>query len=256
MKSIVLDGKDIHKGSLILVNKAYPIINMVKDHLKLVPFNSRHREIYLEVRTANMLAQLIKDLKCSDDIVPVSGYRTLEEQEQIYSNSMEANGETFTSKYVALPNRSEHQTGMAIDLAKNQENIDFIRPDFPYKGIWQMFRDKGRQYGFVERYPRGKEKITGISHEPWHFRYVGYPHSEIMHDKGITLEEYIEFLKEFSYKKRHLKINRQNQCIEIFYVAAYNLLQTTIEVPENRLYQISGNNVDGFIITLWRKRDE
>jgi len=252
MIKVLLNPKDIHRGSLILVNKIYPIVNMTDDNIRLVPVNSSDSDIYLEVHTANMLNQLIMDLNCSNDVVPVSGYRSLEEQTQIYSESMVANGETFTEMYVALPNRSEHQTGMAIDLAKKQELIDFIRPLFPYKGVWQMFRDKGRRYGFIERYPKGKEHITGIAHEPWHFRYVGYPHAEIMHEKGFTLEEYIEFVRKFGYKKKHFKREYENGCIEIFFIKATPSMQSSIDIPEGAHYQISGNNVDGFIVTLWR----
>lgn len=75
-----------------------------------------------------------------DSIVPVSGYRSLNEQMDIYNDSLKDNGEDFTRKYVALPKHSEHQTGLAIDLGLNKEKIDFIRPDFPYDGICGTFR--------------------------------------------------------------------------------------------------------------------
>ena len=83
------------------------------------------------------------------------------------------NGEEFTNQFVARPGHSEHQTGLAIDLGLKQPDIDFLRPYFPYKGICQTFRELSTDYGFIERYPAGKEAITGIAHEPWHFRYVG-----------------------------------------------------------------------------------
>lgn len=92
----------------------------------------------------------------------------------------------------ALPACSEHETGLAIDLAANAQDIDFICPEFPRSGICQKFREAAPYYGFVERYAKEKEPVTGISGEPWHFRYVGTPHSEIMARKGMCLEEYVE----------------------------------------------------------------
>lgn len=81
---------------------------------------------------------------------------------------------------------SEHQTGLAIDLAENKEQIDFICPHFPYTGICGEFRAAAPRFGFIERYVSGKEQITGIGAEPWHFRYVGYPHSVIMAEKNYS----------------------------------------------------------------------
>ena len=81
---------------------------------------------------------------------------------------------------MALPGCSEHQTGLAIDLGKAAGYIDFIRPAFPYDGVCGRFRRLAARYGFIERYQRGKEEVTGISAEPWHFRYVGAPHAQLM----------------------------------------------------------------------------
>ena len=106
-----------------------------------------------------------------------AGVRLAEQQEQqrIWDDSMAEHGETFTRQYVALPGCSEHQTGLAIDLGKAAGYIDFIRPAFPYDGVCGRFRRLAARYGFIERYQRGKEEVTGISAEPWHFRYVGRP---------------------------------------------------------------------------------
>lgn len=252
MKILRMDKKDIYAGDLILVNKNHPVKRQIRqNNAVLVPVASGNADIVLQRRTSAMLSRLIFDLKCDGRIIPVSGYRTLRQQQQIYCESLASNGYDFTAKYVALPNRSEHQTGLAVDLAEKQKDIDFIRPNFPYSGICRRFRQKAGQYGFIERYPRGKEKITGIAHEPWHFRYVSYPHAGFIRDNGLTLEEYIEAVKEFPYQKEHLKINLKKYVIEIFYVRVSDEPQTIIEVPENFLYQISGNNVDGFIVTLW-----
>lgn len=125
--------------------------------------------------------------------MPVSGWRSQQEQQRIWDDSMAEHGETFTRQYVALPGCSEHQTGLAIDLGKAAGYIDFIRPAFPYDGVCGRFRRLAARYGFIERYQRGKEEVTGISAEPWHFRYVGAPHAQLMETNGLCLEEYRDF---------------------------------------------------------------
>lgn len=201
-----------------------------------------------------MLAELMAFLGCGQQIVPVSGYRTMREQQTIYADSLREHGEDFTRKYVAIPGCSEHQTGLAVDLAENRDAIDFIRPDFPYAGICGRFRESAARYGWIERYPAGRERITQIAHEPWHFRYVGYPHSEVMKERGLTLEEYTDYLKRFSYYGTPLRFRRDRRDFEIFYVPIPSEKEAVIEIPEEVPCQISGNNEDGIVVTLWRDR--
>ena len=197
MRAISLTQADIYKGELILVNAEHPYFeNLAKPNL--VPAASGNADILLEQNTATHLSQVMEKINGWQQIVPVSGWRSLKEQQDIFKQSLKDNGRTFTQQFVALPGKSEHQTGLAIDLGLKKESIDFIRPDFPYIGICQQFREKSVPYGFIERYPREKEHITGIAHEPWHFRYVGTPHAEIMREHHFCLEEYIDFLKRFS----------------------------------------------------------
>ena len=254
MRTISLNKKDIHKGNLVLINKRYPFLGSEEVHrIKLVPASTLNPQILLEIKTATVLSHLIGILKGQESILPVSGYRSYEEQSKIYVDSLFQHGKEFTEQYVALPNHSEHQSGLAIDLTINQEEADLIRPEFPYDGICNLFREKAPLHGFVERYRKGKEKVTGIAHEPWHFRYVGYPHSLLMKKYDLVLEEYVEFLKGYPYEGDHLITDLNQQVVEIFYINA-NVTSnfTTIELPEDSIYQLSGNNMDGFIVTLWR----
>lgn len=253
MRTVTLDKADVYKGSLVLVNREHPIMdNSIMNPMQLTPVDARYKNIFLETRTAVLLSQLLLSIGCRDEIIPVSGYRSRKEQERIYADSLSENGSEFTKQYVALPDRSEHQTGLAIDLGKNENEIDFIRPDFPYTGIYGDFRKNAAKYGFVERYGENKVAITGIAHEPWHFRYVGYPHAQIMQKEGMCLEEYIRFTKDFSYEGKHLRIKEQGNDTEAFYVSA-DSDATSIELPESDCFQVSGNNVDGFIVTIWRR---
>ena len=218
---------------------------------RLTPFNGTG--VLLERRAALVLENLFHTLGCGSSLLPVSGYRTLEEQKQIYASSLAEHGEEFTRKYVALPDCSEHQTGLAIDLALNREPVDFIRPWFPRDGICGRFREKMTSYGFVERYPEGKEGITGIAAEPWHFRYVGIPHAAIMERHGFCLEEYIDYLSLFPADGRHLEIEIQNKSFEIFYQKiGPGEASVTLSLPSSLPFQVSGTNTGGFAVTLWR----
>lgn len=176
-------------NSLILVNSQHAYSPDTQQDL--IPVHEDYPNILLEREAVHALSRIMEQLDGWRFIVPVSGWRSMEEQQAIYDESLRDHGLEFTKKFVAAPGHSEHQTGLAIDLGLLQPKIDFIRPSFPYEGICQKFRELAPAYGFVERYPEGKEHITGIAHEPWHFRYVNTPHSEIMTFHGLTLEEYL-----------------------------------------------------------------
>lgn len=179
---------------LLLVNAAHPMPEGAEPELAAV--DERWSQVLLERQAARMLAACIRAVGGEGQIVPVSGWRSREEQQRIWDDTMEKEGEAFTRQYVALPGCSEHQTGLAIDLGLAAPHIDFIRPDFPDTGVCGAFKEQAGKYGFILRYPAGKEHITGIAHEPWHFRYVGAPHGAIMTQLGLTLEEYLELLEQ------------------------------------------------------------
>ena len=179
---------------LMLVNQEHPIS---WNPQSLVLVGGR---VLMDERAACALNKLMEELDGWNFITAVSGWRSQEEQYEIYIRSLWENGEEFTNQFVARPGHSEHQTGLAIDLGLTQPDIDFLRPYFPYEGICQTFREQAAAYGFIERYPAGKETITGIAHEPWHFRYVGVPHAEIIVEHGWTLEEYHKYQKPFSWE--------------------------------------------------------
>ena len=235
----------IHNGLLILVNAEHPIQHMERPVLAPAVPGS---DILLDTRAAAMLSGVISRIGAAGEIVPVSGWRSEAEQREIWDGSMRDSGEEFTRKYVALPGCSEHQTGLAIDLALRADNIDFIRPEFPYDGVCGRFRALAADYGFVERYQSGKEGVTGIAAEPWHFRYVGRPHARIMCEMGLCLEEYVEYLRAYPDPERRLEVRGEVYEAEVGFAGARDALGLP-DAP----YQVSGNNVDGYIYTLWRK---
>ena len=248
MKAAALNREQVHQGSLLLVNKNYPLQCTIPPE-QIRPLE--HSTVSLERKTALVLETLLSTIGSGSSIVPVSGFRTHKEQEEIYASSLRDHGEVFTRNYVALPGCSEHETGLAIDLALNRGPVDFIRPYFPEDGICGRFRSKAASYGFIQRYPKGKESLTGIAPEPWHFRYVGLPHASIMNSHGFCLEEYLDYLMQFPYEGHHLEVRIENKSFEIFYLKAEDDV-TRLTLPGYLPYQVSGDNREGFIFTLWR----
>lgn len=252
MKTITLTPKDIHAGNLILVNAQHPYHESEETN-RYVPVNATERTVLLERHAVSLLSMLMDELDGWKEICAVSGWRSMEEQQEIYGRSWEDHGEEYTKKFVAPPGCSEHQTGLAIDLGLRQDKIDFICPHFPYTGICQTFREKAIPFGFIERYPCGKEEITRIAHEPWHFRYVGAPHAEIMSHYNFSLEEYHEFLKQYPHGKKHYQYYSQGTHFSISYLAAR--ADTRFEIGNDTAFSVSGNNMDGYIITEWRDQN-
>ena len=110
------------------------------------------------------------------------GYRSTKEQDLLYRSRVKLYGRRYASTTVALPDYSEHQTGLAVDLKGSAA---------AYRWLWQNCW----RYGFILRYPAGKQAVTGYVHEPWHYRYVGIAAATFMHDKNIpTLEEYTSYI--------------------------------------------------------------
>lgn len=249
MKTITVTFDLLKQGSLLLVNRQHPLPGSLNAE-RLTPVLGS--DVLLERKTALVLENLLAATGCGTDIVPVSGWRSQAEQEEIYSSCSEEHGRAFTERYVARPGCSEHQTGLAIDLALNRAPIDFIRPYFPEDGICGRFRSKMASYGFVERYQAGKEALTGIAAEPWHFRYVGLPHAAIMEREGLCLEEYIDYLSLFPSGGRHLEVRILNKEFEIFYQRVEPDGSARLEIPESLPFQVSGTNTGGCIVTLWR----
>lgn len=247
MKARALTKPGIYTGNLILVNWQHPYR---ADRLStLVPLQEGPAPVFLERRAAVLLSSLMEQIHGWQHIVPVSGYRSRAEQREIWEQSLSEHDPAFTQTYVALPGHSEHQTGLAIDLGLRSPHMDLICPDFPYSGICQTFREHAAHFGFVERYPAGKEEITGIGQEPWHFRYVGAPHAEIMTAMGLTLEEYHIFLKQFPYGAHPFVFENHRHTLEISYLPAG---ETSFWETPPGPYLVSGNNMDGYIITIWK----
>lgn len=137
---------------------------------------------------AEAIEKMFSDAKSKGIVLyGVSGYRSYETQDALYKERVKSVGKKEAEKYVARPGESEHQSGLAMDVGtKNylhNENIGNTK-----EGKW--LKDNAYKYGFIIRYPKEKEYITGVNYEPWHIRYVGCDMAKAIESKGITLEEY------------------------------------------------------------------
>lgn len=169
---------------LVLVNQQNPLneeqlstnlINLFEQPRSYELFSG---EILLRPHVATALQQMIADANKEGltHFIVMSGYRTLAEQQELY-NDMGAN-------YAMKPGYSEHHTGLALDIGSTETTMD-VAPE----GAW--LASNAWRYGFILRYPADKVAITGIEFEPWHLRFVGLPHSQIMYEQNLALEEYV-----------------------------------------------------------------
>lgn len=200
--ALLLSGAALAEGIdyMALVNQRHQLPEGWEDALEIVEVtNSVQQKVEIEKKTYAAYLALAEELEQEDGIhIELdSGRRSVAEQQDIWDNFMVKYGEEYTRKTVAVPGFSEHQTGLAIDLyfitadgTTVYYNEDLTKEE--YFGIWDRIHEKLAKNGFILRYLKGKEDITGYSYEPWHLRYIDDPAvaQEIM-EKGITLEEYL-----------------------------------------------------------------
>lgn len=126
------------------------------------------------------------------ELVAFSGYRSFERQQELYKRYVKNDGQEAADRYSARPGHSEHQTGLAFDIGEQNFEEHFARESFGETEAGKWVASNAHKYGFIMRYPNGKEKITGYMYEPWHFRYVGKELAKKLTESGLTVEEYIE----------------------------------------------------------------
>jgi zinc D-Ala-D-Ala carboxypeptidase len=238
--------EQIYQGNLLLINRKYPvrqesvksdIINLSKHSELINGYGLLNTDIYLSKEIAQKFSEMVNAAAKEgvSHFIINSGYRDFGEQSVLYQEM----GDDY-----ALPaGYSEHNSGLSLDVGSSLTKMDRAP-----EGKW--LKENAWKYGFILRYPKDKTDVTGIQYEPWHIRYVGFPHSAIMKEKNFALEEYIDFLKE----QKSITTTIDHQVYKIFYYPISE--NTTIPVPANGQYEISGNNMDGVIVTVYSsKRD-
>ena len=179
---------DLSKGYLILLNKYnYLEEDYVPD---LVAVSGYYGVGYMREEPYEAYALMYEDaLKEGYDIRVVSSYRMWSTQYRLYYGYMENDPQEVVDTYSARPGYSEHQTGLAIDVSIPGCSLD----DFIYTDASDWLKEHCYEYGFIIRYPEGKDDITGYQYEPWHIRYVGTDASSIIKETGITFDEYYAY---------------------------------------------------------------
>lgn len=178
---------------LMLVNKKCGLDkNYVPDNLVLVKIKTGgNKKIYLEKKTYKQIKKLLKDMNkvFKTEVVIDSGYRTYFYQENLMNELLKEKG-IDAYKSLALPGHSEHQTGLAVDIGFYKDGVyddNFKVSDYVEEFKW--LQDNAYKYGFIVRYQKNKENITGYVYEPWHLRLVG-DIAYFLDKYNLTLEEY------------------------------------------------------------------
>ncbi|GKU83963.1 VanY-A/VanY-F/VanY-M family D-Ala-D-Ala carboxypeptidase [Niallia sp. NCCP-28] len=233
--------EQIYQGNLLLVNGEYPahpksiksdIINLSTHNELIKGYGLLESEMYLSEDIARRFSEMTTAAEKEGvrNFCITSGFRDFEEQSVLYQE--------MGSAYALPAGYSEHNLGLSLDVGSTQMKM----VDAP-EGKW--IEENAWKYGFILRYPKDKTTITGIQYEPWHIRYVGLPHSVIMEGKKFSLEEYLDFLKE----QKSISTTMHGEKYEISYYPVTK--DTTIHVPSNLRWEISGNNMDGVIVTVF-----
>lgn len=239
-KRVDLREEQTYEGDLVLVNQTHPlrggyvpadIVNVYGEReyagrFALLDDSIRLPESLLR-RFAEMVDAAAKD--GVDHFMISSGYRDDEAQQALYDEK--------GSGYALPPGHSEHNLGLSLDIGSTLKEMDKAP-----EGKW--LQNNARKHGFILRYPKDKTAITGIEYEPWHFRYVGLPHSEIMYRLDFTLEQYLTYLKD----QGTIVETVGGRTYEIVYVPVKG--SASLDVPAGKDYAVSGDNDGGVIVTI------
>lgn len=149
-------------------------------------------------RAIKYLNELLNDIRKDgiNDLWVQSSYRSIEEQTQVYNAKVQEyirqgkskeEAKILTEEVINRPGYSEHNLGLAVDF-------NYVKSNFETTKAYKWLENNAENYGFILRYPKGKEEITKVNYEPWHWRYVGKEHAQKINKFNLCLEEYIEFL--------------------------------------------------------------
>lgn len=182
---------DTTKKELMLVNK----FNYLEKDYKIENVKEiSSRYAYSENNSNDEIMEHYKKMfKAAEDdgikLIISSAYRTYKEQEETYDYYKNTKGEELGNKYAAKPGHSEHQTGLAFDIL----TLNATTENFEKTKEFEWLKDNSYKYGFIMRYPKDKEYLTGYEYEPWHYRYVGIDAAKQIKNENITFDEYYAY---------------------------------------------------------------
>ncbi len=252
--AVRLTDADIHKGDLILVNpwNAYDfdanadsvdLVNILDNQSVTYPCDKSDFEIARHVlpHLDEMIAACNAAVGTNETSIS-SAYRSMDYQQNVWNETVANYGEAYARNYVAVPGYSEHHTGLAVDLGRTAS--DGTAESFTGSANADWINTNSWRYGFIRRYAEDKASITGCSNESWHYRYVGVPHAYFMYANNLCLEEYIEWLRENTSESAPYTITCDLGTWEVYFTQSRNPA-----CPDEE-YNVSGNNVDGYVITV------
>ena len=172
---------DMSDGYLIICNKYHTLkSDYVPDLVSLDGYGGGKMERVAATHFKEMVNAAKKD---GISIYNVSGYRSYNTQKDLYNGYVSRNGQAKADTFSARAGTSEHQTGLATD-------VNNVSDSFANTSAYKWLINNSYKYGFILRYPKGKEEITGYKYEPWHYRYIGVDAAKIVYEKDITYDEY------------------------------------------------------------------
>lgn len=196
-----VNGKDVIQNAsnlFALVNKDFglPAEYFPNDLVRPdVPFSFGNQDVgksKLRKEAADALEEMFSKAERNGIMLyAVSGYRSFDRQETLFISEVEKIGEELAVKAVATPGNSEHQTGLAMDISSRSVGLG-LTEQFGETPEGKWLKKNAHHFGFILRYPKGKEQLTGYMYEPWHYRYVGQEVATEIYQNGWTLEEYFE----------------------------------------------------------------
>lgn len=197
-EALLEDERSNFNEALLLINTKNPLPEGYK--AKVGQYNDS--DVYMNDAIQESYGQMSEDIfeQLNEKLYIMDAYRTHEEQEELYFVDKNPNA--------TVPGASEHEAGLALDVY-----VEFYAgKGFLKHEVGQYVQEYCQEYGFIIRYPFGKSYVTGIGFEPWHIRYVGQPHANILTENKWTLEEYFEshLKQDVFYKYGNFIITRQN----------------------------------------------
>ncbi|NMA03616.1 MAG: M15 family metallopeptidase [Clostridiales bacterium] len=182
---------------LVIVNKKrylesdYKPVDLVIPNVKF-SFDGEHEKKYMRKEAAEALEEFFgQAYEEGIYIFALSGYRSYNTQKWLFENRASKIGEEEANKLIARPGESEHQTGLAMDITSQSVQFD-LKEKFGETEEGKWVKDNAHKFGFIIRYTKDKEDITGYNYEPWHIRYVGKEAAREIYNKGIAFEEYFD----------------------------------------------------------------
>lgn len=174
---------------LVLVNKNNQLQqNFIPSNLESISLKYSNSDKYLKKEAKQAFEKLSEEAKkLGYTIIAVSAYRDYNYQNELFNYYVKEKGINYALNCSAKPGHSEHQTGLAVDVEGSNKSYD----NFEESKEFNWMKNNAHKYGFILRYPKGKEHITGFKYEPWHYRYVGINVATYLYQNNLTLEEYL-----------------------------------------------------------------